>query len=348
MFSYVKSFLFNIDPEKAHNLAIKSLKYNFLPENLFTVENEEILSTNLFGKPIKNPIGLAAGFDKNAEVYNQIYKLGFGFAEVGTVTPKKQYGNQKPRIFRLEKDSAIINRLGFNSDGSEVVKKRIENNLPKSLLGINIGPNKGTSDMIKDFLECAEIFFPLGDYITINISSPNTEGLREFHKKEILKELLSKVNQTREDSNFKKAFLLKISPDLDEKNISEVISLILEYKIDGVILTNTTDSHRQNLLSSNRAEIGGLSGKPLKGLSTKLIKRFYKDLKDRVPIIGVGGIDSGKSAFEKIAAGASALQLYTGMIYGGPMIVKEIKKDLINILKEQGFKSVKEAIGSYS
>ena len=348
MFSYLRPFIFNIDPEKAHNLAIKSLKYNFLPENLFTVENEEILSTNLFGKPIKNPIGLAAGFDKNAEVYNQIYKLGFGFAEVGTVTPKKQYGNQKPRIFRLEKDSAIINRLGFNSDGSEVVKKRIENNLPKSLLGINIGPNKGTSDMIKDFLECAETFFPLGDYITINISSPNTEGLREFHKKEILKELLSKVNQIREDSNFKKAFLLKISPDLDEKNISEVISLILEYKIDGVILTNTTDSNRQNLLSSNRAEIGGLSGKPLKGPSTKLIKRFYKDLKDRVPIIGVGGIDSGKSAFEKIAAGASALQLYTGMIYGGPMIVKEIKKDLINILKEQGFKSVKEAIGSYS
>ncbi len=348
MFSYIRPYIFAADPEKAHNLAIKSLKYNFLPESFFTVENEEILSTSLFGKSIKNPIGLAAGFDKSAEVYNQMFKLGFGFVEVGTVTPKKQYGNPKPRIFRLEKDLALINRLGFNNDGSEIVSKRIENNLPKNLLGINIGPNKGASDMTKDFLNCAEIFFPLGDYITINISSPNTEGLRDFHKKEILKELLSKINQIRERSNYRKAFLLKISPDLNEKNIDEVISLILDYKINGVILTNTTDSNRESLLSDNKAEIGGLSGKPLRDLSTKLIKRFYKDLRGKVPIIGVGGVDSGKSAFEKISAGASALQLYTGMIYGGPLIVKKIKKDLIKIIKEQGFKNIKEAIGSYS
>tara|TARA_Y100000590_G_scaffold456577_1_gene607428 strand:+ start:574 stop:1620 length:1047 start_codon:yes stop_codon:yes gene_type:complete len=348
MFSYIRPYIFNIDPETAHSLTIKSLKYNFLPESLFAVENEEILSINLFGKSIKNPIGLAAGFDKSAEVYNQMFKLGFGFVEIGTVTPKQQYGNKKPRIFRLEKDSALINRLGFNNDGSEVVKNRIENNLPRSLLGINIGPNKETVNMSEDFLKCAETFFPLGDYITINISSPNTEGLREFHNKGALKELLSKINKVRENSNFKKAFLLKISPDIKDENIEEIISLVLDYKIDGVILTNTTDSNRQNLLSDKREERGGLSGKPLKDLSTKLIKRFYKDLKDRVPIIGVGGIDSGKSAFEKIAAGASALQLYTGMVYGGPMTVKKIKKDLINILNEQGFKSIKEAIGSYS
>ncbi len=348
MFSYIRPYIFNIDPEVAHNLAIKSIKYNFLPEKLFKVENEEILNLNLFGKPIKNPIGLAAGFDKSAEVYNQMYKLGFGFVEVGTVTPEKQYGNPKPRIFRLEKDFALINRLGFNNDGSEAVKKRIENNLPTNLLGINIGPNKGTQDMSKDFLKCVETFFSLGDYITINISSPNTEGLREFHKKEILKELLSKVNQIRERSNFKKAFLLKISPDIEEENIGEVISLILEYKIDGVILTNTTDRNRESLISSNKLETGGLSGQPLRNFSTKLIKRFYKDLKDRVPIIGAGGVDSGKSAFEKIAAGASALQLYTGMIYKGPMIVKKIKSDLIKILNEQGFKNIKEAVGSYS
>ena len=347
MFSYIRPYIFNIDPEKAHNLAIKSLKYNFLPESLFTVENEEILSTNLFGKPIKNPIGLAAGFDKSAEVYNQMFKLGFGFVEVGTVTPKKQYGNQKPRIFRLEKDSALINRLGFNNDGSEEVKKRIENNLPSSLLGINIGPNKETKDMSEDFLKCAETFFPLGDYITVNISSPNTEGLREFHKKENLKELLAKINIIRDKSNFKKAFLLKVSPDLNEENIEEIINLILEYKIDGVILTNTTDGNRNNLQSNNRGEPGGLSGKPLRDLSTKIIKRFYKNLKNKVPIIGVGGIDSGKAAFEKIAAGASALQLYTGMIYEGPMIVKKIKKDLINIINQKGFKKIEEVIGSY-
>ena len=214
MFSYIRPFLFNLDPEKAHALAIRSIKYNFFPEKFFSVENEEILSLSLFGKTLKNPIGLAAGFDKSAEIYNQMYKLGFGFVEIGTVTPKKQYGNPKPRVFRLENDQALINRLGFNNDGSEIVKKRIENNLPKSLLGINIGPNKLSEDMISDFLKCAETFFPLGDYITINISSPNTEGLRDFHKKDVLLELLSKINNIREKSNFKKAFLLKISPDI--------------------------------------------------------------------------------------------------------------------------------------
>jgi len=348
MFSFVKPLLFNIDPEKAHNLAIKSLKYNFLPESLFNVENEELLSINLFGRTIKNPIGLAAGFDKSAEVYNQMFKIGFGFVEVGTITPKQQYGNQKPRVFRLEEDSALINRLGFNNDGSEVVKNRIENNLPTSLLGINIGPNKTSSNMSEDFIRCAETFFPLGDYITINISSPNTKGLRDFHKKEILKDLLSKINQIRDKSDFRKSFLLKISPDLDEGNINEIISLVLDYKIDGVILTNTTDSNRQNLISKKKEEVGGLSGKPLRNLSTKLIKKFYRSLKNKVPIIGVGGVDSGKTAFEKISAGASALQLYTSMVYEGPMVVKKIKKELIKILKEQGFTNLKDAIGSYS
>ena len=156
MFSFLRPFIFNLDPEKAHNLAIKSLKYNFIPKNLFSVENEEILKTNLFGKEIANPIGLAAGFDKSAEIYNEIFNLGFGFVEIGTVTPREQYGNKKPRVFRLEKDNALINRLGFNNDGSEVVKKRIENNIPSGLLGINIGPNKESSDMIEDFLKCAQ------------------------------------------------------------------------------------------------------------------------------------------------------------------------------------------------
>ena len=348
MFSYVKPLIFNLDPETAHNLAIKSLKFNILPQHLFRVENEEMLGSKLFGKSIRNPIGLAAGFDKSAEVYNQIFKLGFGFVEIGTVTPKKQYGNPKPRVFRLEEDYALINRLGFNNDGSDIVKKRIESSLPTGLLGINIGPNKSTPNMIEDFIKCAEIFFPLGDYITINISSPNTVGLREFHKKDILKDLLIQINNTREKSNFRKSFILKISPDLTEKDTENIISLILEYKIDGVILTNSTDSNRDSLLNKNKFEKGGLSGKPLKQISTKLIKRFYKSLKNNIPIIGVGGVDSGKSAFEKISAGASALQLYTGMIYEGPTIAKKIKIELIQILKEQGFKNIQEAVGSYS
>ena len=346
MFSFLRPFIFNLDPEKAHELAIKSLKYNFLPENLFSVKNEEILKTTLFEKEIKNPIGLAAGFDKSAEVYNEIFKLGFGFVEVGTVTPRQQYGNEKPRIFRLERDRALINRLGFNNDGSEVIKKRIENNLPNGLFGINIGPNKDTQDMVNDFLECAKTFFPLGDYITINISSPNTKGLREFHKSEHLKELLSKIDQIRNKSNFNKSFLLKISPDIEDSFTQNIVELILQYNIDGLILTNTTNGNRENLLDNKKKESGGLSGKPLQDLSTELIKKFYTHLNGKIPIIGVGGVDSGKSAFEKLAAGASAIQLYTGMIYKGPTIVKEIKKELIDIMKSKGFKNIKEIVGS--
>jgi len=346
MFSFLRPFIFSLDPEKAHELAIRSLKYNFLPGNLFSVENEEILKTTLFGKEIANPIGLAAGFDKSAEVYNEIFKLGFGFVEVGTVTPREQYGNEKPRIFRLEKDRALINRLGFNNDGSEVIKKRIENNVPNGLLGINIGPNKDSPDMINDFLECAEIFFPLGDYITINISSPNTKGLREFHKSEHLKELLSKIDDIRKKSNFNKSFLLKISPDLEDSFVNNIIELILQHNIDGLILTNTTNQNRENLLDKSKSESGGLSGKPLRNLSTELIKKFYIHLKGKIPIIGVGGVDSGKSAFEKLAAGASAIQLYTGMVYKGPTIVKEIKKELIDTMKEKGFKNIKDIVGS--
>ena len=346
MFSFLRPFVFNLDPETAHDLAIKSLKYNFLPSSLFSVTDEEMLSTKLFGKEISNPIGLAAGFDKSAEVYNQIFKLGFGFVEVGTVTPKQQYGNEKPRVFRLTKDQALINRLGFNNDGAEVVRKRIENNSPDSLLGINIGPNKDSKDMINDFIKCAEIFFPLGDYITVNISSPNTPGLRDFHKIEVLDKLLLKINQVREKSNFNKFFLLKVSPDLENSSVDNITKLILEHKIDGVILTNTTDKNRENLLDKNKAEVGGLSGRPLKDLSTQFIKKFYKNLKGEIPIIGVGGIDSGESAFEKISAGASALQLYTGLIYKGPTVIKDIKNELIRILKNKGFKNIKEAVGS--
>jgi len=227
-----------------------------------------------------------------------------------------------------------------------VIRKRIEANIPSSLLGINIGPNKDTDNMTNDFLKCAEIFFPIGDYITINISSPNTKGLRDFHNENDLKNLLSKINEIREKSNFKKSFLLKISPDLEDSQISGIVNLILEYKIDGIILTNTSNKNRESLIDVNSKEIGGLSGKPIKELSTEFVKKFYKELNGKIPIIGVGGVDSGQSAFEKIAAGASAVQLYTGLIYKGPNIVKEIKKDLIQILKSKGFTNINEAVGS--
>tara|TARA_Y100000992_G_scaffold77274_1_gene48912 strand:+ start:10 stop:1056 length:1047 start_codon:yes stop_codon:yes gene_type:complete len=345
MFPFLKPFIFGLDPEVAHDLAIKSLKLNVIPENFFKVENENILETNMFDKKLKNPIGMAAGFDKSAEVYNSLYKIGFGFVEVGTITPKRQFGNPKPRIFRLEKDQALINRLGFNNDGLEEISKRISKNKPNKILGVNIGPNKDTRNKIDDFIICLSELHSQADYITINISSPNTEGLRDFHEKTSLSKLLKELNSLKLKKKINKPLFIKISPDIDDQDISQINEIILRHNISGIIISNSTDRNRDGLYDNNKNEEGGLSGLPLKNLSTKLIKRFYKETKGKIQIIGVGGVDSGQSAFEKITSGANAVQLYTGMIYRGPGVVKEIKKELIEILKKEKIKNITAAIG---
>ena len=345
MFSIFRPYIFSLDPEAAHDLAIKSLKFNFLPKNIFSVEKEEILETNLFNQKLPNPIGLAAGFDKSAEVYNSLFKLGYGFVEVGTITPRRQLGNPKPRIFRLEKDQALINRLGFNNHGSEIVSKRIANNLPTGFLGINIGPNKDSLNKEEDYFLCLSRLSSLAGYITINISSPNTEGLRDFHKKEELEKLLNGINKIKKDKNISKDIVVKLSPDINDNDINKIIEIIIKYKISGIIVSNTTDSNREKLDDYKKNELGGLSGQPLKDISTNLIKKFYKETKGKIQIIGVGGVDSGQAAFEKISAGANAVQLYTGMVYKGPGIVKDMKKELISILKKENLKNIGEAVG---
>jgi dihydroorotate dehydrogenase len=345
MFSLLRPYIFGLDPEVAHDIAINSLKFNFIPRSFFQVEGEEVLEIELFKKKLKNPIGLAAGFDKSAEVYNSLFKIGFGFVEVGTITPRRQPGNPKPRVFRLEKDKAMINRLGFNNDGAEVVLDRIYKNPPKDFLGINIGPNKDTKNKLLDFVHCFDKLNKLASYITVNISSPNTKGLRDFHKEKKLSDLLSKLNELKKNKKIQCPITLKISPDIDEKEIININELVSQFKIDGLILTNTTSQNRKNLSDTKKIETGGLSGQPLQKLSLKLIKTFYKLNKGMVPIIGVGGVDSGQSAFEKIIAGATAVQLYTGMIYKGPGIVKSIKKELIQILKKEKIKNIQEAVG---
>ena len=345
MYSIFKPYIFSLDPEIAHDLAIKSLKFNVLPKSIFDVRGEEQLETNLLNERIPNPIGLAAGFDKSAEVYNSLFKLGYGFVEVGTITPKRQLGNSKPRVFRLEKDRALINRLGFNNHGSEIVSKRISDNLPSGFLGINIGPNKDTKNKDEDYFICLSRLSSFAGYITINISSPNTEGLRNFHEKKALEKLLLGVNKIKKDKNIVKPLVVKISPDIKDNEISSIIELILKHKIEGIIVSNTTDSHREKLLDTQKNEKGGLSGQPLKDLSTKLIKKFYRETKGKIQIIGVGGVDSGHAAFEKICAGADAVQLYTGMVYKGPGVVKEMKKELITILKKEKLKNISEAVG---
>ena len=345
MFSIIRPFLFNLDPETAHDLAIKSLKFNLIPKKIFEVEDEQMLKIKVIGKNFPNPIGLAAGFDKSAEVYNSLLKLGFGFVEVGTVTPLKQFGNPKPRIFRLEDDLAMINRLGFNNDGIDIIKKRIKAEKSKGILGINIGPNKNTKDQKKDFCLGVENFLDICDYITINISSPNTEGLRDFHDQEKLKDLLIALNKIKKNNKIDTPLLLKVSPDIEDGYISEIVSIAIENNISAIVITNTTNGNREHLINSSKKEEGGLSGVPLQQISTDMIKKFYKELRGKIPIIGVGGINSGKSAYQKIIAGASLLQLYTGFVYKGPSLIKDIKKELIQILKIEGIKNIKDAIG---
>tara|TARA_B100000579_G_C22707652_1_gene792956 strand:- start:73 stop:1113 length:1041 start_codon:yes stop_codon:yes gene_type:complete len=344
MFSKIRSLIFKLDPEIAHDLAIKALKFNFISQN--KIKNTQSIEINIFGKKIPNPIGLAAGFDKDAEVYNPIFKLGFGFVEVGTVTPLGQYGNPKPRIFRLEEDEALINRLGFNNSGYDKVKSRIISNTPKGLFGINIGPNKNSSNRNEDYLIGLRKFHNLADYLTINISSPNTENLRSFHNEDELDQLLSLITNEKKKLQTEIPIAVKISPDIKNENISMISDLLLKHKVDAVIISNTTDKNREQLSNINKLEKGGLSGKPLEKKSNELINRFYKILKKKIIIIGVGGVDSGLSAYQKIINGASLVQLYTGMIFQGPDIALKISKELINILDKEGVKNISDIVGS--
>jgi len=344
MFSKIRSLIFKLDPEIAHDLAIKALKFNLVSQN--KIKNNKLIQTEIFGKTIPNPIGIAAGFDKDAEVYNPLFKLGFGFVEVGTVTPIYQYGNHKPRIFRLEEDMALINRLGFNNSGSEKVRSRIMSNSPKGLFGINIGPNKDTNNRLEDYLICLRKFYNLADYLTINISSPNTENLRSFHNRDELNELLSLIEKEKKILKTKVPIIVKISPDIKDENINMISDLLLKHDVKAIIISNTTDKNRENLLNINKLEKGGLSGKPLEKRSNELINKFYKILKNKIKIIGVGGVDSGQSAYQKIINGATLVQLYTGMIYQGPSIASKISEELINILDKEGVKNISDIVGS--
>ena len=345
MFANIRSLIFKLDPETAHNLAIKSLKFNFVPNILDDDKDNPLFKTKLFNRDLENPIGMAAGFDKNAEVYNTLFRLGFGFVEVGTITPLKQFGNPKPRVFRLVEDEALINRLGFNNLGAQNVVERIRSNRQTGLLGINIGPNKDTKNRLGDYVECLKIFHQNADYITVNISSPNTEDLRSFHDQIKLNELLEIINKEKKKLSSKIPIAVKVSPDISNDDISKISEVLLSNQIEVIIVSNTSDSTRESLNNIQKHQKGGLSGKPIKEKSTKLINKFYKLLNGRVKIIGVGGVDSGKSAYEKFLAGANYVQLYTGLVFKGPNIVNMIKKELKELLKKDGVKNFTEIIG---
>ncbi len=348
MFSNLRSLIFKLDPEKAHTLAIKSLKYNFVPNLFKDNENDSLLKTKIFNKDLKNPIGMAAGFDKNAEVYNQLFKLGFGFVEVGTITPLRQYGNPKPRVFRLVEDEALINRLGFNNHGAQNILDRIKRNSKIGILGINIGPNKNSENRFEDYLSGLRVFYEFADYITINISSPNTENLRNFHDQTRLDELLNEIKKEKVNLKSKIPIVVKIAPDISDDEIEKISEVLIKNEVEAVIISNSSDATREKLIDIQKHQKGGLSGKPIEDKSNLLINKFYKLIKNKIKIIGVGGIDSGQSAYNKFLAGADYIQLYTGMVFKGPNIANIIKNELCELLLKEGVKNFTEIIGNKS
>ena len=334
----LKPILFCIDPERVHeitfffiNLIFKIPLVSSLISKIYSLKNP-ILETEVFGIKFPNPIGLAAGFDKNAKLYNEFSNFGFGFIEIGTVTPLPQEGNPKKRLFRLVSDEAIINRMGFNNTGVEEVIKRLKYN-KGVIVGGNIGKNKITdfNNSIKDYLICFEKLYPYVHYFAVNVSSPNTEKLRDLQQKDLLKNLLEAIQKKNKSYSFPKPVLLKIGPDLSQDQLIDVIEVIAETSLDGIIATNTTLS-RDNLSSSDNLvnQKGGLSGKPISKKSTNIIKFLHEKSNGSIPIIGVGGIMNPDDAIEKIKAGATLIQLYSGFVYSGPSIVKKINNAIID------------------
>ena len=378
LYRQLRPLLFAGDAEKVHERMLTSIEFiskipGFLPllRSLF-LEDNPLLRTQLFDKTLNNPIGLAAGFDKDGRILPALFALGFGFVEIGTVTPRPQEGNPRPRLFRLKEDHAVINRMGFNNQGAwKMAERLVANtlkiksadadvfelsedypaNIASGMLGINIAKNKDTSleKATDDYVSALSTLHPFAEYFTLNISSPNTEDLRNLQEKEALRILLDSVCARRDelDRNHSRntPLLVKLSPDLDGETLENSAHVIQEFSIQGIIATNTT-VERPELKSKNRTETGGLSGKPLQNCSTAMIRTLFAELGADIPIIGVGGIFNGADAYEKIRAGAAAVQIYTALIYEGPGLVRKVKEELANLLESDGYKSVSEAVGA--
>ncbi|XP_046864571.1 dihydroorotate dehydrogenase (quinone), mitochondrial-like [Xenia sp. Carnegie-2017] len=338
-----------IDPENAHTLAVKLAAHSLVPKDRSMPD--KALESKLFGKIFPNPIGLAAGFDKHGECIEGMFKIGFGFVEIGSITPLAQPGNERPRVFRLKQDKAIINRYGFNSVGHDVVINRLTNEkrrVNQGVLGINLGKNKTSTCAAEDYVSGVKKFAPFADYLTINVSSPNTPGLRSLQGKKELRNLLEKVIKARDElTQSRPPILVKIAADLTPQAKEDIADVITKapYKVDGVIVCNTTTSRPEDLRSQHKHETGGLSGEPLKKLATQTIREMYTLTKGELPIIGVGGVSNGRDAYEKIRAGASLVQIYSAIAYEGFPIVKKIKRELAELLRNDNIGSVSDAVG---
>jgi dihydroorotate dehydrogenase len=343
-----RPFLHALDPEGAHGLAIKMLKFAPLPP---ASRDDNRLALRVFGLNFPNPVGIAAGFDKNAEVPNALLRLGFGFVEVGTITPKPQPGNPRPRLFRLDADRGVINRLGFNSQGADAALKRLAaRSNAGGVVGINVGANKDSPDRVADYVQLMERFAAVASYVTVNISSPNTPGLRNLQQASVLDDLLARVVDARErvaPNAGPTPVLLKIAPDLSLGDLDDVVGIARSRRVDGMIVGNTTVARPLSLLETATAkEAGGLSGRPLYPLANRMLAETYVRVEDVFPLIGAGGIDSGATALAKIRAGASLIQVYSGLVFRGLGLIAEIKNALLAALDDDGQDSLKEFIGA--
>jgi dihydroorotate dehydrogenase len=356
--SLLRPLLFRLPPETSHHLALKSLRFAKPINSLIFKESEgtRALSINLFGLNFSNPVGLAAGFDKDGVALPELAALGFGHIEAGTVTYHAQPGNPRPRLFRLPKDQALINRAGFNNHGAAAFAEKAATRRPKCVLGVSIGKSKITplEQAVDDYLASFEVVYPVADYVAINVSSPNTPQLRQLQQTDQLTALLTALQkknldlQQRSQRAVPVPLLVKISPDVDQTELEKIVDVTVRLKIDGIIATNTTIS-RDNLksLTSEVDECGegGLSGKPLRKRSTEMIATIYRLTEGRIPIIGVGGVFTAVDAWEKICAGASLIQLYTGFIYQGPCVARRINEGLLQLMKRDGFEKLEHAVG---
>ena len=337
-----------LDPEDAHRLAIQGLR--LLPPIRPRADDPK-LAVRAFGLNFPNPVGMAAGFDKNAEVPDALLRLGFGFVEIGSVTPRPQGGNPRPRLFRLERDEAIINRMGFNNDGADTVLRRLAARANHAgIVGVNVGANKDSDDRTADYVKLIETFAPVASYFTVNVSSPNTPGLRNLQQSAALDDLLARVIDARERVRKQAGdspVLLKIAPDLSLAELDDVVHIARSRRVDGMIVANTTLARPATLRETNRAkEQGGLSGRPLFRLSTRMVAETYVRVEGAFPLVGVGGIDSGGAALTKIRAGASLIQLYSSLVYKGLGLVDDIKRDLASTLLRTGRDSLSEIVGA--
>jgi dihydroorotate dehydrogenase len=341
-----------LDPEKAHNLALAALRSGLVYAAYPAEAADPVLASTVWGRPFANPVGLAAGFDKNAIAMDAALKLGFGFVEVGAITPKPQPGNPRPRLFRLEQDRAVINRFGFNSEGMAVVAPRLARRSRTSgIVGVNLGKNKDSADAAADYAAVAQAVAPHVDYLAINVSSPNTAGLRQLQSAGTVEGIIRATREGRDralngDGHGSPPILLKLAPDLDWAALGEIVASACAERIDGIIVTNTTTSRPPSLISPHRNETGGLSGAPLTELSTRMLRKTYELTGGDLPLVGVGGIFSGADAYAKIRAGASLVQIYSGLVFEGPGLVNRIKRELAVLLKRDGFARLSDAVGA--